>query len=358
MRRGQFWRTMRSGVTAGCSFLLLAAALLSGCTPASPDCVQPEVFCVGLVTEVGYIDDGAYNQAAWEGIEQARIVGVVDGAAYIESVDPRDYDENIRFFATHGYDAIITVGGGLAEATREAAEQYRSIYFIGVDQAHDDGTGLELYPNLVGLVFPEDQIGFLAGALAARMSETGQVGAVLAGEGSSSMRRYGEGFRAGAASTDPLVQITLLYHNDVDLDQSFDDLEWGAISAGTLVENDVDVLFAAGGQTGDGALLEAAARGVYVIGAEVDQYDLLPASQPRLLTSAVKEIAPGVTTLVSAARDAQAERSTFPAGTSVGTVGLAPYHFFETLVPEEIQSEMLAIVDGLQKGEIYTGVLP
>ena len=172
------------------------------------------------------------------------------------------------------------------------------------------------------------------------------------------MRLYGEGFRSGAASIDPFVQVILLYHNDVDLDLSFDDLEWGAISAGTLVDNGVDVLFTAGGQTGAGALLEAAARGISVIGAEVDQYELLPAAQPRLLTSVVKRIAPGVTTLVSAARDAQAERSTFPAGTSVGQVELAPYHFYETLVSEEIQAEMLAIVDGLQTGEIYTGVIP
>jgi basic membrane protein A len=357
MRRGRFGN-MAMITRVGWILLLAVGLLLPGCTAVPPDCALPEVFCVGLVTEVGYIDDNAYNQAAWEGIEQARTVGVVDGAAYIESVDPRDYDENIRFFASHGYDAIVTVGGGLTEATRAAAEQYRYIYFIGVDQVHDFDIDLESYPNLVGLVFPEDQLGFLAGALAARITETGQVGAVLAGEGWPPMRRYGEGFRAGVAYIDPSVQVTLLYHNDVDLDLSFDDLEWGAISAGTLVDNDVDILFAVGSQTGAGALLEAAARGISVIGAEVDQYDLYPAAQPRLLTSVVKRIAPGVTTLVSAARDAQAERSTFPAGTSVGQIELAPYHFFETQVSEEIQTEMLAIVDGLQQGEIYTGVLP
>jgi basic membrane protein A len=310
------------------------------------------------VTEVGYIDDDAYNQAAWDGVEQARTVGVVDAAAYIESVDARDYDENIRFFATHDYDAIVTVGSGLTEATRTAAEQYRDIYFIGVDQTQDDGSGLWLYPNLSGLTFPEDQLGFLAGALAARMTETGQVGAVLAGEGSPAMRRYGEGFRAGAASVDPAVQATVLYHDEVDLARSFDDLEWGALSAGTLVDNDADVLFAAGGQTAVGALTEAAARGIYVIGAEVDQYNLIPAAQPRLLASVVKGIAPGVTTLVSAARDAQAERTTFPAGTLSGQVELAPYHFYETLISEEIQTEMRDLVDGLQKGEVFTGVLP
>jgi basic membrane protein A len=343
---------------AGGILLLFAALLLPGCTPPPPDCADPEVFCVGLVTEVGAIDDHAYNQAAWEGIERARLVGIVDEAAYIESVDPRDYDENIRFFTTQDYDAIVTVGGRLAEATRTAAEQYRAVYFIGVDQAQDDGSGLALYPNLVGLVFPEDQLGFLAGALAARMSATGRVGAVLAGEGSSAMRRYGEGFRAGAASVDPEVQVSVLHHDEVDLESSFDDFAWGAISASALLEEHVDVLFAAGGETGDGALLAAAAGGSAVIGAGVDQYDLLPAARPRLLTSVVKKIAPGVTVLVTAARDAQADRSTFPAGTSPGEVELAPYHAFEAVVPEETRAAMLILVDGLQQGEVSTGGMP
>lgn len=336
--------------------LLIVGLILPGCAAAPPDCSRAEVFCVGLVTASGGVDDGAINQAAWEGLQQARAIGMADWTAFIESAERRDYGENIRFFASHDYDAIVTVGSNLAEATRLAAERYPHIYFIGVDQVQP--TEDEPMPNLASLAFPEDQLGFLAGALAARMTATGKVGAVLGSDAWTSMRHYGEGFRAGAAYADPQVQVILLYHNEVEASRSLDDLEWGALSANTLVDGEVDVIFAAGGQTGTGALLGGAARGVYVIGAEVDQYPLQPAARPSLLTSAVKQIAPGVILLVGAAHEAQAGKAGFPSGNVPGGVGLAPYHETATLVPADVQQEMLSLCDGLQTGLVQTGVMP
>jgi basic membrane protein A len=340
----------------GWILILTFGLILPGCAAAPPDCAQAEVFCVGLVTASGGVDDHASNQAAWEGVEQARLIGMADWTAYIESAESRDYGENIRFFASHDYDAIVTVGSRLTEATRLAAERYPHIYFIGVDQVQPPEA--EPLANLASLAFPEDQLGFLAGALAARMTATGKVGAVLASDAWTSMRHYGEGFRAGAAHADPQVQVVVLYHNEVEASRSLDDLEWGALSANELVDAEVDVLFAAGGQTAAGALQGGAARGVYVIGAEVDQYPLQPAARPRLLTSAVKQITPGVIVLVSAAHEAQAGKAGFPSGNLPGGVDLAPYHETVAQVPAAIQQEMLALRDGLETGTIQTGVLP
>lgn len=335
---------------------LTLGLLLPGCAAAPPDCARAEVFCIGLVTASGGVDDGGINQAAWEGLQQARAIGMADWTASIESAERRDYGENIRFFAGHDYDAIVTVGSPLAEATRLAAERYPHIYFIGIDQVQP--LEADPLPNLASLAFPEDQLGFLAGALAARMTATGKVGAVLGSDAWTSMRRYGEGFRAGVLYADPAVEAIVLYHNEVEAGRSLDDLEWGALSANSLVDSQVDVLFAAGGQTGTGALLGGAARGVYVIGAEVDQYPLQPAARPRLLTSAVKQIAPGVFLLVGAAHEAQAGKASFPSGNVPGGVGLAPYHETAARVPTEVQQEMLALRDGLQSGAVQTGVWP
>src|SRR5581483_12337790 len=88
---------------------------------------------VGLVTDVGKIDDKSFNQSAWEGVQKA---GSDLGAdvKFIETTDPKDYGKNIDQFAQDNYDVIVTVGFALGEATVDAAKRYPNIKFIGVDQ--------------------------------------------------------------------------------------------------------------------------------------------------------------------------------------------------------------------------------
>ena len=93
---------------------------------------------------------------------------------YIETQDAKEYADNIQQFVDNGYNVIVTVGFALGEATAKAAAENPDIYFIGVDQFQG-----EALPNLTGLVFHEDQSGFLAGALAAQLSKTGTIAAVL-----------------------------------------------------------------------------------------------------------------------------------------------------------------------------------
>ena len=230
------------------TLVLLIGLLVPGCASKSLDCTRPEVFCVGLVTEVGRRDDRGYNQAAWEGIQQAKAGGVVNSIASIETVDARDYEANISVFAKAGYDAIVTVGTAASDATIAAAGQYPDIYIIGVDQRQPEGQ--VSLPNLAWLVFPEDQIGYLAGALAASMTQSGQVGAVCGSDAWLPMQGYCEGFRLGAAYINPDVNVTVVYHNEVGLDQTFSDPEWGAKTADTLIDSGVDVIFGVGGTTG------------------------------------------------------------------------------------------------------------
>jgi len=335
-------------------FVCMIGLFLPGCTPASLDCVQPEVFCVGLVTEVGRRDDRAYNQAAWEGVQRAKTAGVADWTASIETVDARDYEENIRVFAEAGYDAIVTVGGGMSDATRAMAGAYPDSYFIGVDQ--DQSANQEFSPNLSGLVFPEDQIGFLAGALAASLSEAGQIGAVCGSDELPSMQQYGDGYRAGAAHVNPDVSVMVIYHNDVGLDKTFGDPEWGAITANSLIDTGVDIIFGVGGTTGSNAIVAAVMRGAYGIGVDTDEYYALPVAAPHLYASAVKLITPGIAELIKITRDAQAKTSVFPTGNYLGQVGLSPYHDLDSSVPDEVKLRMSELNRALRSGEIQTGV--
>ena len=332
--------------------ILLTVMFLPACAPARPDCTREEIFCVGLVTDIGKINDRSFNQSAWRGVQQAQEeLGAL--VQYIETADEKDYAKNIDTFANENYDVIVTVGFNLREATREAAEAYPDILFIGIDQDQFEGT-LE---NVAGLVFPEDHAGFLVGALAAMMSETDRVGAVCANDAAPPVWRLGEGYRAGAAYADELngttTDVLVVYHNDAGFDTTFIDPEWGAATADAMMGEGVDIIFGCGGITGNGAITAAAQAGIYAIGVDTDQFLTLPAAAPRMLSSAMKLIAPGVFELLKRAREGN-----FPAGNYLGDVTYAPYHDVDNEVPEEVKAAMEQINAGLLDGSIETNVPP
>ena len=340
------------------AILVMAAMLVPACTPTAPDCTKPEVFCVGMVTDVGKVDDKSFNQSAWEGVQQAKTDGVANWVQYIETTDAKDYAKNMATFADAGYDVIVTVGFALGDATRAEAALYPNIYFIGVDQDQSAGT----VANVVGLIFPEDQVGFLAGALAAGMSTTHKIGSVCGTDLVPAVWRYGEGYKAGAAYADTKLGTTtdvfVVYHSDVGFDKTFTDPTWGAQTADSMIANGADVIFGAGGKTGNGAVDEGAAKGIYVIGVDSDQYYTLPEAASKMLSSAMKLETPGVAELVRATKAAQGGTGAFPAGNYVGTVGLAPYHDLASTVPASLTTLITDITKGLLDGTILTNVTP
>ena len=109
--------------------LLVAAMILPACAPAEADCSSPDVFCVGLVTDVGKINDKSFNQSAWEGVQRAeQELGAK--VQYIETADSKDYDKNIATFGDAGYDVIVTVGFALGDATIANAAKFPNTKFI------------------------------------------------------------------------------------------------------------------------------------------------------------------------------------------------------------------------------------
>jgi basic membrane protein A len=332
--------------------MLMLVTPLTACQQAGgePDCESDEVFCVGLVTDVGKVDDKSFNQSGWEALQQAeKELGAQ--VKYIETTDPKDYAKNIGQFGDAGYDVIVTVGFGLGEATQEAGKTYPDVLFVGVDQFQAPGTEV---PNVVGLNFPEDNAGFLAGALAAMMSETGKIGAVLGTDAVPPVWRFGEGYRAGAAHIDPNVEVTTIYHNDVGFDKTFTDPEWGKTTAISMIDKGVDIVFGAGGKTGNGALQGAAEKGKMAIGVDTDQYFTVPEAQSALLTSAIKLLRSGTFDLLKMAKE-----GSFPEGGNFyGPAGLAPYHDFEDDVPADVKAKIEELDAALQDGSLKTGVPP
>ena len=332
-------------------FLIVTAMFLSACAPAKADCASEEVFCVGLVADVGTINDKSFNQSAWEGVQQAE-QDLGAQVEYIETVDAGDYTGNIATFGEQGYDVIVTVGPTLGEATTAAAATYSETDFIGVDQFQS-----ETVDRVAGVHFAEDQAGFLVGAMAAMMSESNKIGAVCGANAAPSSWRFGEGYKAGAAFADQLKGVTtevlLVYHSDVDLDKAFTDPDWGAATANSMIDQGADAIFGCGGTTGNGAITAAAQAGVYAIGADTDQYLTVPEAAPRLLSSAMKLIAPSVFELIRLSKEGQ-----LPSGNYLGGIGYAPFHDFEEEVPNSVKRMMEQIKTGLLNGSIKTNVPP
>ena len=329
------------------AFLLVAAMLISACGPTEADCSKPDVFCVGVVTDVGKIDDKSFNQSAWEGVKLAESeLGAI--VKYIETTDSKDYDKNISSFGDANYDVVVTVGFALAETTVAAAKKYPNVSFIGVDQFQ-----AEVMPNVAGLNFPEDQAGFLVGALAAMMTKTNKLGGVYGTDAVPPVWRFGEGYRAGAQYINPDIEIFNVYHSDVGFDKTFTDPEWGSATAKSMIEKGADIIFGAGGKTGNGAVIGAVEAGVLAIGVDTDQYLTLPEAQKGLLSSAMKLITPGVFDLIKLAKDGK-----FPGGNYLGDAGYAPYHDLESSVPADVKAKMEEIDGMLKSGALQTNVPP
>lgn len=260
---------------------------LTACLSSS-NCFREDVFCAALVTDTLGMEDHGINQDAWAGLQEAKTSGLVDKVDHIESVDSRDYEKNIAYFASRGYDVIFTSGIALRNATFEVATQYfaaqtqgnPSPIFIGFNQSYEESR-----PNLVSMIFPEDQMGFAAGVAATQLTKTGIVGAVCETSGIDSMWRYCEGFRAGVEFADGTVRAMVIYRDDGDREKLFLDEAWGYETGSSLIERGADVIFAAGGVTGQGALRAALELGVFAIGAERDQAAALGGTAPGLVTS-------------------------------------------------------------------------
>ena len=324
------------------SLAVIAALVLIGSAAQAAD------IKIGLVTDVGRVNDRSFNQSAWQGVlEACEQLGGEEGkdCKYIETRDAKDYADNIGQFVEAEFDVVVSVGFALGEATAAAAAENPETFFIGVDQFQG-----EPQPNLAGLIFNEDRSGFLAGALAANLTQSGTIASVLGTDLVPPVVAFGEGFIAGAKHIKPDVNVITTYHPG-EISQAFTDPEWGAATTKQAIDKGADVIFGAGGITGNGALQEVAANeGLFCIGVDTDQWLTLPAAHPCLVSSAMKLITPGVVELITTFSG-----GTMTSGNHFGGSALAPFHDFDEKVPADVKAQLTEIKAGLEDGSIKTG---
>jgi basic membrane protein A len=317
--------------------LIILLLVLTACAKPA-DCSSKDVFCVALVTDTRGIEDDGINQSIWQGLTDLN----ADRAEYIESVDARDYGKNIAYFADAGYDVIVTSGGVLGSATLRSANLYPAVRFIGVDQTFDAQTD-STKSNLQVLYFTEDQAGFAAGFLAAKLTRTNIIGAACDMDWIDSQRRYCEGFRNGALYAKENIKVLVAYHEG-SREKIFFDPEWGQIVARQLIAEGADVVFSSGGETGKGALIAAAEAGAYAIGSERDQWEAVPESHKGLVTSF----------WISGRLRVQEMIRGSPPGDAAGEVVVAPFRLVS--LSDENRQELMDLIEGLSLGAVKTNV--
>lgn len=346
---------------ARCVLLLIPMIMIlvaCGSDSATRDPNPNQQIKVGVILDVGGETDKSFNEYTLKGArEAAERAGIT--IDYITSTSPNDYERNIANMARES-DLVITVGFFLADATARVARNHPDVHFAIVDNAYSPGQGCpetvnDCYNeegglhNVTSLMFAEDEVGYLAGVLAACMSETGVVASV-AGMEIAPVVRFVNGFQNGAVSVNPDIRTLNQYIPD------FNDPSTGEVVAKEFINQGADVIFGVGGNTGNGGLLAAHQANLMAIGVDADQYYTYPEVQSALLSSAMKNLDVASSWAVD-----QFVAGTLEPGIHLATladdgIALAPYHdWHDRIVAAGCDEQVAEARDAIIKDPTITG---
>ena len=245
---------------------------------------EAEPIRVGLVTDVGQLNDRGFNQLAYEGVQRAeRELGIE--MRVLESQSDADYVPNMTALAEDGFELIFAVGYAQGDAVAEVAPNFRTSTFVIIDV--DQQTLRGRPDNVVGLLFNEEEVGYLAGYLSARVAADGDGGAnepptisSVGGMKEPPVDRFIAGYQAGAKAAVPGIRLLNAYSQD------WDDLAKCKEAALEQIARGSKVVFQVAGGCGLGALDAAEERDVWGVGVDADQSFL----GDHILTSAMKRV--------------------------------------------------------------------
>jgi basic membrane protein A len=306
-----------------------------------------EAISVGMVSDTGGLDDRGFNEFSINGFERAKTELGVTGRVYVsESAD--DYLPNLTAAVDDGHDLVVAIGFLIQPSVAEVAKEATDVNFAGVDQFYGDppecggeGQAVCTLPNVLGLQFPSEEAGYLAGIVAAMMTKTKTVSTV-GGISIPPVNNWIAGFRQAVKDTDPSVKLLNAYSQDFVDQAKCKEIALDQIAQGS------DVVFQVAGLCGLGALDAACEKDVYAIGVDADQ----SFAGDCVITSALKPLELAVFETIKSAQD-----GTFKGGTNrffgieefPDAELLAPY---TDVVPQEVKDAVEAAKAKLISGEI------
>ena len=288
--------------------ILGAAALAAGCggdddgSGATTETTPPaSSLRVGLVADAGQLNDNGFNELAFKGLKRAeRELGI--RGRVLEAKTAADYIPNMTTLARQGFDLIIGVGFAQGDAIAAAAKRFPESSFAIIDVDHSFLKGKPA--NVQGLLFREEQVGYLVGYLGALEAKKagGKAISAVGGVKEPPVDRFIAGYKAGAVAAVPGTKVTWSYSQDWEDQGKCKELALNQIAAGSKV------VFQVAGGCGLGALSAAKDEGVWGIGVDGDQSFL----GPHVLTSALKGVDSAVFLTIRSVED-----GTFEGGKNV-----------------------------------------
>ena len=288
-------------------------------------------FKIALVTDVGQLNDRGFNQLAYQGLQRAeKDLGVEIRVA--QSRTAADYVPNHTTLARQGFDLVIGVGFAQGEAVAAAAKSYPESRFAIIDV---DQTTLPGKPaNVLGILFREEQAGYLAGVLAGlNVKKDPPVVSSVGGYKEPPVDRFIAGYQAGAKFSKPDVQTLNGYSSDWDDQAKCKEIALNQIDRGS------SVVFQVAGGCGLGALDAAGDRSAWGIGVDADQSFL----GNFVLTSAMKRVDEAVFRIVRSVTD-----DTWQGGLNV-TFGLAEQGVGLGKISPDVPQEHRSMLEDVQR---------
>lgn len=347
-----------------------STAPVSTAPTAAPSVAVTSDLKIGVVTDIGKVNDKNFNQFSYAGAVNGAISIGAKTPSVVVPTKASDYEPLIQAYVDGDYDVIVAVGFALVPATAKLAKLNPSIWFIGVDAApcinakgdvdptfaDCSGDIATLLPNYIALNYAEDQAGYLAGIVAASASKSGIIGAVGGVAICGPCVRYIQGYYLGAQSVNPAIKMKSAWVSASDFGKGFADQAGGTLYGQQFIAQNpgIDVVFQVAGLTGNGIIDAACAAKINAVGVDVDQYQSYAASQACILTSAEKHLAVSVSSSIQqiALKTAKAGLVFYNAAND--GIGVSPFYEAASKLPADIQTKIDAALAGMKAGTVVT----
>ena len=328
------------------SALMLIAAL-AGCgssTKTSTGSGTPtKTYKIGLVTDIGGLNDRGFNHLADVGLTNAVNQLHVQGKV-LESHSGDDYIPNLTNFAQQNYDLVIAVGFLMETAVGTVSGQFTSTHFAIIDGAGTDAQGNDLHhPNVVSLLFSEQDAGALVGVVSGMLEKAGKAPlnkntiSAVGGVSIPPVNHYIAGYKWAATMEDPGLKVLVGYSNDFTDPAKCQDVANAQIGQGS------DIVFQVAGGCGLGAIQAATQAHVYSIGVDTDQKD----AGTSVIASAEKKVDVATYTAIKSVVDGSFQGGVLTFNLKNGGVGIAAGNLSDDpTIDAEVQKVSQEITSG------------
>jgi len=318
------------------SFAVAGALLaLGACGRHGAGAARPGQLTLGMVTDVGGLGDKSFNDSAYRGlIESQKTLGA--NIQVLQSRSAPDYQPNLTALSEKHLDMIYAIGFLMNKDLDQISKQYPKQHYAIIDAIVPD-------PNVVSATFKEEDGSFLAGALAALVSKTHHI-AFLGGQDIPLLRKFEVGYIAGAHQIDPATKVDVKYVG------SFEDVAAGQELSNVLFNGGADIVYAAAGKAGIGAIDAVRARAnAFVIGVDSDQDSMAPG---KVLTSMVKHVDVAVFDIAKAIQQKKALQGHLVFGLKDDGVGLTDFKYTRAIIGRTNIERVDAIRQDIVSGKI------